>query len=202
RVGRTLAGLQRQQDAGGVERVEEAEGVADEHPAVAGALLRPVRIVLGREDAGGLARRRDAVLHARTVPDLFEVRPPVVAAALPEQLVRRLHYAAADDVVVQRDVPEPALAGAGLDDERGPLVAAGVAVRALPVGPDRALVEDRVPHPQAEPVHQQAVLAAGVDDDLRAHLARGVALPDPDADGAAVLEQHVVDADPLSRIDA
>src|SRR5690606_33469439 len=110
--------------------------------------------------------------------------------------------AAADDVVVQRDVPEPALAVAGLDDERGPLVAAGVAVRALPVGPDRALVEDRVPHPQAEPVHQQAVLAAGVDDDLRAHLARGVALPDPDAAGAAVLEQHVVDADPLARIDA
>ena len=51
RVGGLLAGSKRQQHAGGIQRVEEAERVADEHPAVAGDLLRPVRIVLRREVA-------------------------------------------------------------------------------------------------------------------------------------------------------
>ena len=77
---------------------------------------------------------------------------------------------------------QPFLFG-GLDDQRRAFVAAGVAVGALPVRPDRALVQHRVPQPQLEPVLQQAVLAAGVDDHLGAHLAARAAFGlDRDAD--------------------
>ena len=56
RIGSHLARSKRQQHAGGVQGVEKAERVADEHPAVARHLLRPVRIVLRREVAGDLRR--------------------------------------------------------------------------------------------------------------------------------------------------
>ena len=45
RVGGQFARSQREQHAGGIQRIEEAERVADQHPAVAGALTRAVRIV-------------------------------------------------------------------------------------------------------------------------------------------------------------
>src|SRR2546421_342328 len=41
-VGRHLAGLEREQHAGGVKRIEKAEGIADEHPAIAGGLFGSV----------------------------------------------------------------------------------------------------------------------------------------------------------------
>ena len=46
RVGRQLARLERQQHARRIERIEEAERIADQHPAVAGRLLRAVRVFL------------------------------------------------------------------------------------------------------------------------------------------------------------
>ena len=52
RVGGQLAGLERQQHARRIQRIEKAERVADQHPAVAGDLLRPVRVVLRREIPG------------------------------------------------------------------------------------------------------------------------------------------------------
>ena len=69
-------------------------------------------------------------LHGRAGVDFFVVDLLVAAAAL-EQVVERRHDADADGVVVLRDVPAPALLVRRLDDERGPLVPAGVAVGAL-----------------------------------------------------------------------
>src|SRR5687768_7251969 len=47
RVRGELSRFQRQQDAGRIQRVEESEGIADQHPAVPRDLLRAVRIVAG-----------------------------------------------------------------------------------------------------------------------------------------------------------
>src|SRR5262249_49779191 len=115
-----------------------------------------------------------------------------IAATTFEQVLEWRDDADAHDVVVERDVPEPAILVSGLNDERRALVLAGRALCALPVRPDRALVENRIPHPQAKTVHEQTILSAGVDDDLRAHLADAtVGMFDRDADGAIAVEQHV-----------
>ena len=79
-----------------------------------------------------------------------------------------------------------------LDDERGALVAAGVALRPLPVRPQGGLLEFRIPVAQAEAVDDERTLAAGVDDDLRPHLAlRFVLGLHPNADGLLLLEEHL-----------
>ena len=110
----------------------------------------------------------DTLLHGRAALDFFLVRLLVPARAVLEQIVERRDDADADDVVVERDVPEPALPVAGLEDHRRAFVAAGVAVGPLPIRPDRTLVEDGIPQAQLEPVLQQRRLTARVDDDLRA----------------------------------
>ena len=87
-----------------------------------------------------------------------------------------------------------------LQHHRRAFVAAGVAVGALPVGPDRALVEDRVPDAQA-----QAVLDAGRPGrwrrrrPWRAPRARAVLVADGHADGAVALEEHVEHAHAFVR---
>ena len=120
-----------------------------------------------------------------------------------EQVVVVRDDADGDDVVVQRDVPEPAGLALGLDDERGALVAAGVAAGSLPVGPERRLLELRVPVAQAEAIDDERALAAGVDDDLGAHFAfRFVLGLDAHADRLLPLEQHLQHARTFVDIDA
>ena len=126
-----------------------------------------------------------------------------MAAAALEQVVERRDDADADDVVVQRDVPEPALSIRRLQHHRRALVAAGVAVGAFPVGPDRALVEDGIPEAQLEAVLQQRRLAAGVDDDLGVHVAaRAVGVLDAHADRALAFEEHLEHVHAFVRVDA
>src|SRR5262245_31871969 len=99
---------------------------------------------------------------------------------------------------MQRDVPEPALLVRCLQDQRGSLVLAGVAVGALPVGPDGSLVQHGVPYTQLEAVLQEPALPAGVHDDLRPHEPRySIVCLDPDADGPAILEEHIEHASAL-----
>ena len=62
-------------------------------------------------------------------------------AAPCEQIVEVADDADAHDVVVQRDVPEPALLVLGLQDERGPFILALIAIGAFEIGPDGALVQ-------------------------------------------------------------
>ena len=184
RVRRHLARAQREQHSRGVQRIEKPERVADQHPAVARDRRGPVRVVARGEKPRHARRARDPVLHGRGSDRLPRCRsargsrrgpcPPVAATPL-EQVVERCHDADADDVVVQRDVPEPAVFGRRLQDHRGPLVAPRVAIRALPVRPDRALVEHRIPQPELQPVLQERRLAARVDDDARADLALSAA---------------------------
>jgi hypothetical protein len=147
-------------------------------------------------------RGRDALLHRAAIVDFFVIRLFVVLATL-EQVVERRHDTDADDVVVKRDVPEPAVLVPGLQHHRRPFIAAGIAIGALPVGPDGALVQDRIPEAQLEPVLQHRGLSGRVDDDLGAHLAAGAArVLDAHADRSIAVEQHVEDVDSLVRIHA
>src|SRR5688572_4985088 len=58
-VRRKLAGLEGEQHAGGIERVEKAESVANEDPAVAGGLLGAVGVFLGGEKLRAAFAERD-----------------------------------------------------------------------------------------------------------------------------------------------
>ena len=136
-------------------------------------------------------------LTAAAAVDFLLIGLLVILATL-EQIVERCHDADADDVVVERDVPEPAVLALGLQHHRRAFVAAAVAIGAFPVGPDRALVQDRIPQAQLEPVLQERRLAAGVDDDLGTDVAaRAVRVLDAHADRAVAIEQHVEDVDAL-----
>src|SRR5262245_19273996 len=85
-------------------------------------------------------------------------------------MIERCYHANAHDVVVQRDVPEPSTLVGRLQDERRPLVAAGIAIRALPVRPDGTFVQDGIPEPELEAVLEQRRLTAGVHNHPRANL--------------------------------
>ncbi len=112
---------------------------------------------------------RDSLLDRRALRDLFLVGLRVRAAAL-EEVVEGGDDPDAHGVVVKRDVPEPAVAARGLEHHGGALVPPGVAVRPLPVGPDGALVENRVPDAKPQAVLDDPRLAAGVHHDLGPHL--------------------------------
>src|SRR3989449_1277513 len=219
-VGGHLAGPQREQHAGRVERIEEAPRVANHHPAVAGHFRRAIRIIFRREVAGDSRRGCDALLDGGAAVHFFPIRLLVTGAIL-EQVIERRHDADRHDVVVQGDVPEPAVALR----IRGPLppgprrlqhhgrafVAAGVAIRAFPVRPDGALVQHRIPDTQAETILNQPGLPAGVDDDLGADVtAPAAVLLNRDTDRTAgaersrrvVLEDDINDADAFVDRDA
>ena len=91
-----------------------------------------------------------------------------------------------------------------LDDHRGAFVAAGVAIRAFPVGPDGAFVEHRIPDAQAQPVrissrsgrwHRRRPWRA-------TSLRVAVLALDLHADGPVVLEEHVEHARAFVDVDA
>ena len=134
--------------------------------------------------------------------DFLLIRLLPIAASF-EQVIERRDDAHADTVVVQRDVPEPAVPAGGLNHHRRAFVAPGVAVGALPVGPDGALVQHRIPQAQPQAVHQQPVLAARVDDDGRADVAPRAAFGlNRDTGGSIAVEEDVDDADSLVRLHA
>ena len=129
-----------------------------------------VGVIARGEVPGDALRGADPVLHAGAAIYLLLIGLLVVVAAL-EQVIERRDDAHAHTVVVQRDVPKPALPVGGLDHHGGAFIASGVAVGAFPVGPDGALVQSRIPDAQFELVLDQAALAAGVDHNLGAHFA-------------------------------
>ena len=95
-------------------------------------------------------------------------------------------------VVMQGDVPEPATLVSCLQHHRPAFVSAGIAIGTAPVGPDRAFVQDGIPHTQAEAILQQSDLTAGIDDDFGANLTwRGVGCLHGDADSAFTVEEYV-----------
>ena len=160
-------GLEGEEDPGGIERVKEAVGIANEHPAVAGHLPGAVGVFLRdavRGDAFGGGNSRD---HAGTAGHFLGIdRLRVLRFPVLEEIVEGAHDADADDVVLKGDVPKPAELVVELHDECRSLVTAGVALRTLPVGPKRRLFEVGIPLPQAEPILDQTPLTSRIDDDI------------------------------------
>src|SRR6478672_1107936 len=141
-LGRHLSRAQGQEDSGRVERIEKAEGVTDEDPSVACNRGRAVGVVPRRKVSGYALRAADARFDGIAALDLLLIRLLMSVAHLGwiEQVVERGHDADAHDVVVLRDVPEPAAPIAGLYHHRRAFVPPGVPIGALPIGPDGALV--------------------------------------------------------------
>src|SRR5204862_6998080 len=101
----------------------------------------------------------------------------------------------AENIVVERDVPEPALLVAGLDDHCSALVAAAVAVSAVEIGPHRALLEFGVLLQQVELIADDRALAAGVHNDLAGNrILRAIDILDFDAGCALAIEDDLPDA--------
>src|SRR4051812_27595189 len=46
RIGGQFAGLQSEQNSGGIERIKETEGISDQYPAITSHFLRSIRIIL------------------------------------------------------------------------------------------------------------------------------------------------------------
>ena len=109
----------------------------------------------------------------------------------------------ADHIVGQGDVPEPADLAGRLHHQRAPGIAALLPPRTLEVRPDRGLLEDGIPLPQAQPVENHAALAGRVDDHLAPRHALVPCIVDgPHADGTLSGEQHLEHANPLMHVDA
>ena len=70
RVGGHLAALQRQEHAGGEERIEERERVADQAEAVAADLLGVIRVLAGHAHRLHLLADRDALADPGAGVDL------------------------------------------------------------------------------------------------------------------------------------
>src|SRR5262249_16080978 len=109
-IGSHLSRSEGEQDAGGIERIEEAEGVPHERPTVAGSLTSPIRVfLLSAENIAALGVG-DPRLHAGATRHFLEVNALEIGRlTILEQVIVSGHHTHADDVVVQRNVPEPAL---------------------------------------------------------------------------------------------
>ena len=82
-------------------------------------------------------------------------------------------------------------------------VAPGVALCPFPIRPDRSFVQHRIPNAQVEAVHQQAVLAAGIDNHFGAYLPqRSIVRFDRHTSGSIVIEHYVHHAHAFVRFHA
>ena len=201
RVGRHLSALERQEHAGGEDRVEEREGVAGQAEAVAADRLGAVA------ELAGHPHRLDARAATQVVGDPDAVvrlarEDRLGVARVAVQVVRLGDDADADDVVGQGDVPEPALLG-DVGDRGRALVESGVALRAAVVREDGELREVGVAPLPAEFRGEERVAAGGVDDRVgveRAGSAAGGVRPDPHR--AAAVQQQLAHRRPLPHVGA
>lgn len=122
-VGGAFSGVEREEDAGGIDGVEETEGVADEDPAVAGALSGGVGEVT--EDVyGGDARGTcESRLDAGAEVDFLGEDFLGVSLASGEEEFGVCDDADAGDVVCEGNGPEPAAALSDVNDEGRAFVA-------------------------------------------------------------------------------
>ncbi len=189
-------------DAGGEDRIDEAEGVADHQPAGAGDLVHLVRVV-GLDPPGSRPRGVPHRVRERAVPvdEAVEELLRRPTRLLEVGLVR--HDPDRVDAVAQRDLPPPrALEPEEMEDHE-PLEARGRVLDVLEPRPDGVLVEVGVLLLDLQLLGQQAPAARGVDHDLREQ----VLLPpfghlDPNPDRPIALEQHVLHVHALEHLGA
>ena len=111
RVSRQFGHLQSQQNARRVDRIEKTISVADNDKTVTGVLLRAIRVIENRIDlVDALASPPRAGGRLRVFSNLlFKDLREVLTAAF-QQIIGVGDDADAGDVVLERDIPEPAAA--------------------------------------------------------------------------------------------
>src|SRR3984893_18667068 len=108
-VGGQLPRFQGQKHSGRIERIKEAIRVTDADPPVAGRVARMVRVFFLHVKAVAARPRCDPPFDLGAAIDLLEVNGLVIrSVGAFEQIVEPRNDSNAYDVVVQRDVPEPA----------------------------------------------------------------------------------------------
>ena len=105
-------------------------------------------------------------------------------------MIKRRDDPDAHNVILQGDVPEPTDLTGRLQHQRGTGIAARLPHRPLPVGPDRRLLEHRIPLPQTEAIEDQSALTGGIDDHL--------AVDDP-LDARLIDESHALRTVPVEQ---
>ena len=204
RIGRHRCRRECEQYTRRVQWIEEAEGVADEYPTVTRGFRGAVRVFLLRTERVAAGCVFEPRMQTGAQCDFFVVnRFEVFRFPVLEQVFVPGYHAHADDVVVQRDVPKPALFSLGLQHNRCAFVLADVAIGTLPVRPDGGLLELRIPLTQPEAIENQRRLPTGVDHDFRADDLFGLIFDfDSHADGASAIEHDFVNARTFVNFDA
>ena len=144
RVGGELAALEREPHAGRIDRIDESPRVADEHPAVAGGACRWRTSTLSRHRGRRLFRCLRAAGPSRGNRRLRRRRFRRACRRRAEEIVGVAHDADADDVVRERDVPEPGAVRERAEADGHHAVVDHVAARAAEVAPDGGLAKFRV----------------------------------------------------------
>src|SRR5438034_7785583 len=106
--------------------------VSDQHPAVSRPLAGFVAVVFGGKEAVAAGGAREAALYFRAAGHFF-VEDGLMVAIACEELVKRPHDSHAQNVVVQRNIPEPAPFALGLDNHGGAFIPPFITVCTLEV---------------------------------------------------------------------
>src|SRR4030095_12238617 len=146
-VGGKLGHLERQQHAGGIDRIEKPVGVADQNKPVAGALSRAVGVVDDRINLVHARAARDSPPARFAFLDLLIKDLGKILAAPFDQVTWIGDYAHARNIVLEWNVPEPAAAAPlGPQYEGRTAVQVRFAHGSLEVGIEHSLLELGIPH--------------------------------------------------------
>src|SRR6185295_5232173 len=198
-VGSQLGHLERQKNTRRINRVEKPVCISDQYEPIAGALFRSIGIIHDRIDfidalgSGDTLAARFAFLYF-----LVEYLSQVLAAVF-HQIIGIGDDADARDVILERDIPEPAPAARrSAEHKRGAAVQIRLAVRSFEVRVQHGLFELGVANPPSKLVREHRALTSSVDDDLRMELLnRAVLHLHFDAARPVAIEQHLFDWSPL-----
>jgi hypothetical protein len=167
-VRRELAAFEREPHSRRINRIDEPPRVAHQHPAVAGRSLGGVRVFLDDIQAGDLFRAGQPLSHRRAIGHLGGENLIGSSAARLEEIIRIADDTDADDIIGQRNVPEPGAIGKRAEAHGHDAVLDHIAARTAKVAPDRRFAEIGIRLAELEAGAEQSCLAGCIDNDLAA----------------------------------
>ena len=122
RVSRHLTRFERQEHTGGIYGIQKPVCIANQHPAFSGNRTGPIREVTGHFHGEHLLCPFQPFFHRPALLQFFLENHLRGSASVLKQMVDIPNHADANHVVGQRNVPEPGVFRAGVQDQRCPLV--------------------------------------------------------------------------------